>query len=232
MIKRIIKSFYRLYYTSSSKRFLAYLRKQGIKVGDGTIIWDPKHIQIDTTRPELLEIGENVFLHKGTIILTHDWASWCFINSDAEFYPSHERIKIGSNVWLGENVTILKGVTIGNNVIIGIGTIVTKDIPSNSIVAGIPAKVVGTYDDYLAKRSMAYVNEAIDYAKAILESGREPQVEDFYDDYPCFVDGRNYQDYDYPYSRVFSKAQFEIWKNNHRAPFNGFHEFIKAVRLK
>lgn len=53
---------------------------------------------------------------------------------------------------MGENVTILKGVTIGDNVIIGIGSIVNKDIPSNSIAVGVPAKVIGSYDDYYAKR--------------------------------------------------------------------------------
>lgn len=86
-----------------------------MKIGDGTFILDPKHIQIDISRPELLEIGSNVFLHRGTIILTHDWASWCFVNSHNEFLPSHGKVKIGNNVWLGENVTILKGVTIGDN---------------------------------------------------------------------------------------------------------------------
>lgn len=112
---------------------------------------DPKKIQIDISRPELLEIGENVFLHRGTIILTHDWASWCFVNSHNDFLPSHGKVKIGNNVWLGENVTILKGVTIGDNVIIGIGSVVTKDIPSNSVAVGIPAKVVGSYEEYYKK---------------------------------------------------------------------------------
>lgn len=121
--------------------------------------------------------------------------------------------------------------TIGDNVIIGIGSIVTKDIPSNSIAVGAPAKVIGTYEDYLEKRGKQYVDEAIDYAKAIIESGREPQVEDFYDDYPCFVDGENYQDYNYPYKRIFKhEAQFETWKRNHKKVFRDFDEFISFVK--
>jgi len=51
-------------------------------------------------------------------------------------------ISIGRNVWIGDKVSILGGVTIGNNVIIGAGSIVTHDIPSNSLAAGIPAKII------------------------------------------------------------------------------------------
>lgn len=55
---------------------------------------------------------------------------------------SKGEIQIGRNVWIGDKVTILSGVTIGDNVIIGAGSIVTHDIPSNSMAAGAPAKVV------------------------------------------------------------------------------------------
>lgn len=57
--------------------------------------------------------------------------------------PSRD-IRIGSHVWIGQNSTILKGVNIGNDSIVAMGTIVTKDVPANSIVAGVPSKVVKT----------------------------------------------------------------------------------------
>ena len=53
-----------------------------------------------------------------------------------------EPVSIGNNVWIGGSVTILPGVTIGNNVTIGAGSVVTKDIPSNSIAVGNPCKVI------------------------------------------------------------------------------------------
>ena len=53
-------------------------------------------------------------------------------------------IHIGKRVWLGANVTVLPGVTIGDNVTIGDGSVVTKDIPSNSIAVGNPCKVIKT----------------------------------------------------------------------------------------
>lgn len=55
---------------------------------------------------------------------------------------SKGEIKIGRNVWIGDKVSVFGGVTIGDNVIIGAGSIVTHDIPSNSIVAGVPARIV------------------------------------------------------------------------------------------
>lgn len=72
----------------------------GVKVGKRTVVFGPKRVQIDLTRPELLEIGEHVFIHKGTIILTHDWASWCFVEKYNDFIPAHRKVKIGNNVWL------------------------------------------------------------------------------------------------------------------------------------
>ena len=53
-------------------------------------------------------------------------------------------IRLGEHVWIGQNATILKGVNIGNDSIVAMGTIVTKDVPANSIVAGVPSKVVKT----------------------------------------------------------------------------------------
>jgi len=51
-------------------------------------------------------------------------------------------IKVGNNVWFGGNVVVLPGVTIGDNVVIGAGSVVTKDIPANSVAVGNPCKVV------------------------------------------------------------------------------------------
>ncbi len=55
-------------------------------------------------------------------------------------YPAP--INIGKNVWLGANVTVMPGVTIGDNSVIAAGAVVTKDVPPNVIVGGVPAKVI------------------------------------------------------------------------------------------
>ena len=53
-------------------------------------------------------------------------------------------VTIGNDVWIGSNVTILPGVTIGNNVVVAAGAVVTKDIPDNSLVGGVPARLIKT----------------------------------------------------------------------------------------
>jgi acetyltransferase-like isoleucine patch superfamily enzyme len=56
-------------------------------------------------------------------------------------------IKIGKNVWIGANVTVVPGVCIGNGAIIAAGSVVTKDVPENVVVAGVPAKVIKHIED-------------------------------------------------------------------------------------
>lgn len=58
-------------------------------------------------------------------------------------------IKVGNNCWFGANVSVMPGVTIGNGCVIAAGAVVTHDIPENSLVAGIPAKVIKTIDNSL-----------------------------------------------------------------------------------
>lgn len=63
---------------------------------------------------------------------------------------------IGNNVFVGSRSIILYDVNIGNNVIIGAGSVVTKDIPDGVVVAGVPARVIGSFDDCVEKYKANY----------------------------------------------------------------------------
>ena len=80
--------------------------------------------------------------------LTHDGGTLLYrkIVPDLEITKP---ITIGNDVYIGNNVILLPGVSIGNNVVIGAGAVVTKNIPSNSVAVGVPAKVIKSADEYL-----------------------------------------------------------------------------------
>ena len=104
----------------------------------GTIL-DPSHCW-------LIEIGDNVTMAPRVHILCHDASTKTFLG-----YTKIGRVTIGDNVFIGAGTVVLPGVTIGNNVIIGANSTVTKNIPSNSVVAGNPTTVICTTDEYLRK---------------------------------------------------------------------------------
>lgn len=90
-------------------------------------------------------IGNNVLVGSKVLIIDHDHGD-SFYQSDV---PPGKRklvskgpIRIGDNVWICDGVAILGNVVVGDNVIIGANSVITKDIPSNVVVAGAPAKVI------------------------------------------------------------------------------------------
>lgn len=66
-------------------------------------------------------------------------------------------IIIGDNVMIGTGSIIMPNAVIGENCIIGAGAVVTKEIPANSIAAGVPARVIGSIDEYYAKNLASFV---------------------------------------------------------------------------
>lgn len=84
---------------------------------------------------ERIEIGEDVIFGPGVILRDSDSHQIVGTNSTSP-------IIIGDHVWVGTRAIILKGVTIGNGAIIAAGTVVTKDVPNNCLVAGNPARII------------------------------------------------------------------------------------------
>lgn len=120
------------------------LKKRGLKVGNN--FSKQQGCFIDPTHCFLIEIGNNVTFSIRVVLLAHD-ASSCKLIEMAKI----GKIIIRDNVFIGANATILPNVEIGENSIIGAGSVVTKSIPPNSVVAGIPARVISTVDEYKEK---------------------------------------------------------------------------------
>ncbi|MBM7642702.1 sugar O-acetyltransferase [Streptococcus loxodontisalivarius] len=87
-----------------------------------------------------IEIGDHVLFGPRVGIYTSNHALDPIERANGGCYS--KPVKIGSHVWVGGGVQINQGVTIGDNVVIGSGSVVTKDIPSNSIAAGVPCRVI------------------------------------------------------------------------------------------
>jgi len=86
---------------------------------------------LDKTAPANISIGEHTIITRGAMVLSHDFSR-----------RLASKTSIPSNCLIGVNAIILPGVTIGNEVVVGAGSVVARDVPSNSLVAGNPAKVI------------------------------------------------------------------------------------------
>ena len=89
-----------------------------------------------------ISIGDDCLIGQQVVIAT--------LNHDLD--PKHRKdmlpapVKIGKNVWIGAHATILQGVTIGDNSVVAAGAVVTKDVPPNTVVGGVPAKIIKTIE--------------------------------------------------------------------------------------
>lgn len=204
------------------------VNKKWCSRGGGTK-FRPNSTQIDITRPSLVTIGENCYFNEHFTLLTHDWVTQVFLNAGLEFLPSSGKVTIGNNVSTGYNVTVLKGVTIGDNVFIGANSVVTKDIPSNSIAVGAPSKVVCNLQDYYEKRIKQSEEEAKEYARSIVERfKRNPRPTDFWEEFPLFLDAHNIEEY--PELKEVVKRQlgntYGSYMKLHKAKYKSLEEFL------
>ena len=123
------------------------LRSKGIKIGDNCHIYTNA---IDVDHGYLIEIGNNVTISHAEI-QAHDASTKKILG-----YSKVGRVVIGDNVFVGTRAIILPGVRIGNNVVVGAGSVVSCDIPDNSICIGSPARVVDTYENFKKKNKALF----------------------------------------------------------------------------
>lgn len=102
---------------------------------------------IDQSHCWLITIGDDVTLAPRVHILAHDAST-----KNGLGYTRLGLVDIGNNVFIGASSVVLPGVQIGDNVVIGANSVVSSDIPANSVAVGSPARVIGQYDEYIARK--------------------------------------------------------------------------------
>lgn len=121
-------------------RFTTWPSKQAdaeIRIGDYCLISPGVRI----SAAQSIHIGDNCMLAANVTISDSDWHG---IYNRIRPFRCTKPVVIENNVWLGERVTVTKGVCIGENSVVGTGSVVTKDIPANSVAAGNPARIIKT----------------------------------------------------------------------------------------
>ncbi len=141
----------RMWTMLSSVKRTNYARKKNIYagIGENVTIMDRKV----PLYANLIRFHNNIKVASNVTFVAHDLTNAMLNNTkDVKHQEVVGCIEIMDNVFIGTNVTILNNVRIGPNAVIAAGSVVTKDVPPNSIVGGVPARVIGSFDDYSAKR--------------------------------------------------------------------------------
>ena len=129
-----------------------YLKEKHIfgAVGD-QVRYQPRLIPL---YPELIRLHNNIVIGAGVRFVTHD-ATYAILNQlgRGHFPEKVGCIEIMDNVFIGFNCTILDNVRIGENCIVGANTLVNKDLEAGGVYAGIPARRIGNFEDFVTKRS-------------------------------------------------------------------------------
>ena len=145
MKKKIIRLFKRCFWSLEKRA-----RHDGVRMGEQNRI--ESHFW-SSAEPYLITIGNHCDLTEGTKIFTHGGAR--VARGKHPNFDLFGKVVLGDRVYVGSRAMIMPGVTIGDNVLIAAGSVVTKSIPSNVVVAGNPAKYICSLDEYI-DRNLAY----------------------------------------------------------------------------
>lgn len=131
---------------------VAFARRLGVSVGN-----DCRLLSISRgtfgSEPYLVTLGDHVTVTAGVRFITHDGGVWVL----REQHPRLDvfgDIEVGSNVFIGLNALLLPGARLGDDVVVGAGAVVTKPVASGSVVAGNPARLICSFEDY-SKRALS-----------------------------------------------------------------------------
>ncbi len=193
----------------SSQLLTSYLLEKGAEIGRGTVFHDPATTVVDIQRPWMLHIGEFCKIAGNVTILTHDYSRSVLRRRYNDIVGEAGITEIGDNCFIGLNSVILMGTHIGNNCIVGAGSIVSGNFQDDVVIAGNPAHVIMSLDEFYHKRKEKVVDAAKLYCA------------EFYKKYNCAPSVREMG----PFFPVFlEKTKEAIRDNNVWTKWNGDDE--------
>lgn len=140
----IIKRLYNLYLRNTD--MVKYARRQGVVVGDYTTISSSVEFPEE---PYLIKIGNHVQVTAGVCFYTHGGGN--SIRLQVPDFDAFGKVDIKDWCYLGAHSLIMPGVTIGEGSLIAAGSVVTKSVPPHTVVAGNPARIICSTEEYLQK---------------------------------------------------------------------------------
>jgi len=135
---------------------VSYAKKIGVSCHKDLKIYGPSYYMF-SAEPYLVTLGKNVHISREASFVCHDGSTLPFRKDIPDLELAAE-IKVGNNIFIGTGAIILAGVTIGDNSVVGARAVVTKDVPSGSIVAGNPARVIKTTKDFIEQAKIKSLN--------------------------------------------------------------------------
>lgn len=125
---------------------IGYAKRIGVSIGEDVHIYG-NPFGMFGTEPWCITLGSHVHITREVLFICHDGGSLLFRHEIPDLEIT-AKINVGNYVYIGARSIILPGVNIGNNCIIAAGSVVTKDVPDNSVVGGVPAKIIKTTQEY------------------------------------------------------------------------------------
>jgi len=171
------RGLYRRVVRPGGTEWAAFLKRWGglHSIGDHCYI----QTDVNITDPALVRMGDNVCL-TGCTLFGHDGSIGMVNHAYGLKLDAVGKVDIGSDVFIGYQAIIMPGVTIGDKVIVGAGSVVTGDVPSNSVVHGAPARRVCSLDDLVRYRKVVTAGlpwrHLIEQRSGFYDAALEPEL--------------------------------------------------------